>query len=119
MDVLLIDDDEDMRFVVAFALEKDGMAVRTAATGAEGVEAALEEPPDLILLDRFLENDSGAVLARLRSSDETRDVPVIWLTGRTEGLEASAERGILGVLSKPFDPSRLAADVRGLMQGNG
>tara|TARA_R110002072_G_scaffold94220_1_gene208370 strand:- start:67 stop:1029 length:963 start_codon:yes stop_codon:yes gene_type:complete len=109
--VLLIEDDEDIRTLVAELLDFE---VEEAATGAEGLTLAFASPPNLILLDRNLPDQDGlAVLAQLRAQLTTRHVPVILLTARGEpeervlGLRSGAE----DYICKPFNPAELVARV--------
>jgi len=109
--VLLIEDDEDIRTLVATLLDFE---VEEAATGAEGLSLAFASPPSLILLDRNLPDQDGlAVLAQLRAQLTTRHVPVILLTAkdapqdRVLGLRSGAE----DYIGKPFDPEELVARV--------
>jgi CheY-like chemotaxis protein len=85
----------------------------TACSGAEGVERALEHRPDAILLDVMMPGmDGAATYAALRSNPATRDIPVVLLTAKIFD-RASDRRGLEGitVISKPFDPMRLATQV--------
>lgn len=109
--VLLIEDDEDIRSLVAGLLDFE---VEEASTGAEGLTLAFASPPSLILLDRNLPDQDGlAVLAQLRAQLTTRHVPVILLTARDEpeervlGLRSGAE----DYIGKPFNPAELVARV--------
>jgi two-component system, OmpR family, response regulator len=120
MKVLIIDDDADIRFIVAMSLGRvGGMEVIEAASGAEGARKAQEEAPDVILLDMMMPTmDGSETLAVLRAQPATATTPVIFLTAKI--LKAEVERmtalGAAGVLTKPFDPRTLPADVRALIK---
>jgi CheY-like chemotaxis protein len=112
--LLLIDDEDDIREVAKLSLELVAhWDVLTACSGAEGVERALEHRPDAILLDVMMPGmDGAATYAALRSNPATRDIPVVLLTAKIFD-RASDRRGLEGitVISKPFDPMRLATQV--------
>jgi CheY-like chemotaxis protein len=112
--VLLIDDEADIREVAQLSLELVGQwDVVTASSGVEGVERALAEQPDAILLDVMMPNMDGAATFRhLRANPRTRDIPVVLLTAKI--FDASTDRnGLEGlrVIGKPFDPMRLPGQV--------
>ena len=119
MKVLIIDDDDDIRFVAGLSLSRiGGMEVIDAASGQDGLRKAQEEHPDVILLDMMMPTMDGTqTLAALRAVPATAGTPVIFLTAKT--VESEVERmralGAAGVLIKPFDARTLAADVRALL----
>lgn len=119
--ILYIDDEADIREVAEMALELDpGFDVRTCASGHEGLAAAQEWQPALILLDVMMpELDGPGVLERLRQDPATAAIPVVFITARTQAHEVERLRalGARGVLAKPFDAMALAAQVRDLMNG--
>jgi CheY-like chemotaxis protein len=96
-----------------------GMEVIEAAGGAEGVQKAREEKPDLILLDMMMPAMGGTeTMTALRAQPSTATTPVIFLTASTAGDEdeATTALGAAGVLVKPFDPRTLSGEVRGLLK---
>ncbi len=113
--VLVIDDDADIREVALLALETvGGLAVRVAASGAEGIRLAVADPPDAILLDVMMpEMDGPTTLARLRDHPVTTSVPVLFLTAKAQASEREQLQalGVAGTIAKPFDPMTVAADV--------
>jgi len=118
--ILVVDDEPDIRLIVRLSLQKQGVAVVEAATGADGVSAARGERPDAILLDVMMpQMDGPSTLDALRGDAATRDIPVIFLTAKAQRTEIERLRGLgaLGVLTKPFDPITLADDVRLLLAG--
>jgi CheY-like chemotaxis protein len=114
--ILYVDDEDDIRAIVEIALgDIGGFSLRLCASGAEGVEAAAADPPQLVLLDVMMPGmDGPATLAALRARPETSRLPVVFLTARVlpEDTSRFAALGVAGVIAKPFDPMRLADEVR-------
>jgi CheY-like chemotaxis protein len=119
MKILVIDDDDDIRFIAGLSLERvGGMQVVQAASGADGVLAAREALPDVILLDMMMPlMDGSQTLLALRSDPATASIAVIFLTAKTSPseIERMKQLGAAGVLLKPFDPRTLADDVRAIL----
>jgi two-component system alkaline phosphatase synthesis response regulator PhoP len=114
--LLLIDDDDDIREIAQLSIEVGtDWRVLSAASGAEGIEIARTEKPDAILLDVMMPMmDGPATLEQLRNDDETRDIPVVFLTAKARPAERDRLAGlsVSGVLAKPFDPLLLADQLR-------
>jgi CheY-like chemotaxis protein len=113
--VLLIDDEPDIREVVELSLGSvAGWVVLTASSGADGVELASAQQPDVILLDVMMPGlDGPATLDVLRGRDETRAIPVLFMTAKAQAGELTryASLGVAGVIPKPFDPMTLSDRV--------
>ena len=118
MRVLYIDDEADIRDVAGMALELDGdMTVATAGSGQDALLEVGRFRPDIILLDVMMPDmDGPTTFARLREHDASRDIPVAFITARTQAheVERFLRLGAIGVIPKPFDPMTLAAEVRAL-----
>jgi CheY-like chemotaxis protein len=116
--ILIIDDESDIREVVALTLETAGdFDVITANGGRAGLTAARDQRPDLILLDVMMpELDGPSTFLELLQSDATRSIPVVFLTAKvqTADLRRLSDLGALGILAKPFDPMHLADDIAAL-----
>jgi CheY-like chemotaxis protein len=85
--VLLIDDDRSYLEMVTLKLELEGHTVVTATDGAEGLEIARRQLPDIIFLDIVLTGLDGLdLLARLKADQATREIPVVVVSGRCERL---------------------------------
>jgi CheY-like chemotaxis protein len=109
--ILVIDDSRLIRQVAEVALGRmDSWRVLTVESGHEGLQVAARERPDVVLLDVVMPDlDGPATLALLREHETTRDIPVIFLTGKSEeddrrGYEALGATAMIG---KPFDPQTL------------
>jgi DNA-binding response OmpR family regulator len=114
--VLVIDDDSTVAEVVARYLAREGFAVEIVGNGRTGLDRALAEPPDLVVLDLMLPGLDGLeVCRRLRA---LAPVPVIMLTARVNesdrvvGLELGAD----DYVAKPFSPKELVARVRAVLR---
>ncbi|RMG17265.1 MAG: response regulator [Deltaproteobacteria bacterium] len=117
MRVLIIDDDDDVRFIAKLTLEQEGSwRVEVASSGEEGIARARRFCPDLILLDVQMPGLDGlATLDALRREPLLAASKVIFLTaGRPHDAGLSA--GVVGVLEKPFDPRTLTEEIRRLME---
>jgi CheY-like chemotaxis protein len=112
--VLIVEDEETLRHAEAKFLRRVGLEVREAATGREGVEAALTEPvPDAILMDIMLPELNGVQATRLiRENPATARVPVIACTGAVLGPVSIESAGFVRVLHKPYSLSDLLNVVR-------
>ena len=121
--VLYVEDDADIRTIASMALEVvGGFTLQACASGAEALAAAEAFVPQLLLLDVMMPGmDGPTTLARLRELPATRDVPVIFMTAKVQASEVQHYRalGALGVISKPFDPMTLAAQVQALWDTRG
>ncbi len=115
MRVLVVDDDAEFAACVAAVLEPHGILVRTALDATRLVETLDDARPDLVLLDAMLPQVSGWDAVRImRTMPEWRDVPILFLTGRTD-LESRIEAFDAGAddyLAKPLVPEELLARVR-------
>lgn len=122
MKVLIIDDEDDIRSVAALSLGiLGGVEVVEAESGKDGITKAASEQPDVILLDMMMpEMDGPATLAALRGNADTNMIPVIFLTARamTNEMEKLKQMGAKGILTKPFDPTALATQVKAILEAN-
>ncbi len=115
----MVDDDAYIRRIAEIALRKVGKwDVLMASSGKEALAMLANEIPDVILLDVTMPGlDGPATLAELKALDSSSAVPVIFLTGHVMTDEVAAYRklGVAGVISKPFDPLKLAEDIRRIL----
>ncbi len=119
--ILMVDDEPHIRRIGELSLRGVGhFHVLLAGSGRDAIEIALRELPDIILLDVMMPGmDGPATLAELRKRDETRGIPVIFLTAKAQRHEVERYRmlGAAGVLTKPFDPMTLSDQVRTIVGG--
>ncbi|KAF0171268.1 MAG: two-component system OmpR family phosphate regulon response regulator PhoB [Rhodobacteraceae bacterium] len=113
--VLLVEDEPAQRAVLSYNLEAEGFEVQTADNGEDALALISETPPDLILLDWMMPHVSGIeVCRRLKARPETRSIPVIMLSARSEevdkvrGLETGADDYVI----KPYSVVELMARLR-------
>ena len=120
--VLIVEDDPDIRELVAYKLTRGGFAVTEAADGLAALQAARERPPDAVILDIRLPRLSGIEVCReLRAAPATAAVPIIMLTGavRLQELEQAYAAGATDYLVKPFSPRELQRRVEAALVGVG
>lgn len=116
--ILIVEDHQDSRELLADALEFTGYAVLQAGDGEEGERIALEQTPDLILLDISLPNKSGwEVVETLRNNDATRQTPIIALTAhaRVQDENKALEAGCNQYLPKPVKPKQVIQAIQALL----
>jgi DNA-binding response OmpR family regulator len=117
--VLVADDEEDIRALVAFRLQRAGYEVITAADGAEALTLATTRLPDLIVLDMMMPKATGLEVTRsLREQDSTKHIPVILLTARAQEADVASgfEAGADDYVKKPFSPMDLQLRVQALLE---
>ena len=117
--VLVIDDEQDVRYVARISLGRIGkMIVVEASSGLEGIACAKSERPDFILLDMMMPGmDGAATFHALRLDEETASIPVIFLTAvaKVADVQRLKELGARGVVLKPFDPITLAGELTAIL----
>lgn len=116
--ILIIDDDLDTLKLVGLMLQRQGYQISAASNGSQGLTKALEERPDLILLDVMMpEMDGYEVARRLRKNPATVSTPILMFTAKTQlddkvtGFEVGAD----DYLTKPTHPTELQAHVKALL----
>jgi DNA-binding response OmpR family regulator len=116
--ILVADDEEDVREIIVFRLERAGYRVICAADGDEALAQAFENDPDLALLDVMMPGRTGWEVTRVLKDDaRTASIPVIILTARSR--DADLARGFAAgaddYIRKPFSPEELGARVKAML----
>ncbi|MCE5252495.1 response regulator [bacterium] len=113
--VLVIDDEQDIYDLVARTLLGSEFDVLQALNGREGIQMAREHKPDMILLDIIMPNFNGFMTGKiLKRNIETRDIPIIFLSGKKsrQDINAAIQAGGSDYIVKPFSPSDLLTRIR-------
>ena len=117
--ILIVEDDPALAELLSWNFESEGFDVVSTPDGEEALLLAKENTPDIIILDWMIESLSGIeVCRRLRRNGDTKDVPIIMLTARSEederirGLETGAD----DYVTKPFSPGELKARVNAILR---
>ena len=118
--ILIVDDEEDIRELIAVnLLREENYKLTQAVNGLDALEKARSDRPDLIILDLMLpEMDGLTVYKTIREDARTKDIPVIMLTalGRLEEKIEGLQLGADDYLSKPFSPKELMLRVRNILR---
>ena len=113
--VLIIEDEPEIRAILALSLQHvGGWQTVLANDGIEGIEKALQEGPDLIVLDAMMPRlDGYATCRRMKQDDRLSSIPVVFLTARTDPRDTNRamRAGAAGWVAKPFDPLSLAGQI--------
>ena len=120
--VLLIEDNQQNRYLATFLLERSGFQVTSAADGIRGIELAVEMMPDIILLDIQLPGLNGYAVARvLRKNAALNAVPIVAVTSFV--LQGDRERAFASgcdeYLEKPIDPASFVASITSFLRPSG
>ena len=114
--ILIIDDATALRFVLSFDLRRKGYLPLGAPDGEKGILEARQKNPDLILIDVMMGKsmDGFDALKDLKSRDDTKDIPVIMTTARSdkEDIRKAAQLGAFSFLIKPFSFNELLAKIQ-------
>ncbi len=112
--LLVVEDEDDIRELIAFNLEMSNFEVLKARNGEEAIQIAEKELPDTIILDVMLPGMDGFEVCRyLKKNVSTREIPIIMLTARSEDSDVvtGLELGADDYITKPFSPRILIARV--------
>ena len=115
--VLVVDDDEVIRQLIAVNLQLEGFEVETAVDGRDCLDKVRLVRPDVITLDVMMPRLDGWVTAvKLREDDQTRGIRVVMITARAQDhdIQRGHEIGVDAYLTKPFDPAEMIRVVREL-----
>ena len=112
--ILVVEDNERNMYLITFVLEKMGHAALRAVAGEEGVEVAVRERPDLILMDIQLPGIDGLeATKRIRASTAAREIPIVAVTSfaMTGDRERLLAAGCNGYIEKPIDPETIMDQI--------
>ncbi len=112
--ILVVEDNETNMYLIRFMLEKSGYEVIEAKEGAVGVELAIKEKPDLIIMDIQLPDIDGLeATKRIRASEADGDIPIIALTSfaMAGDREKALAAGCTGYIEKPINPETIMAEI--------
>jgi len=118
MKVLLVEDDPDIQLVARASLKRAGFTVTVTSNGPAALEQVRTDRPDVILLDWMMpEMDGPEVCRRLKDDPATAQIPVIFLTARSQKSEIARglALGAAGYIVKPFDALALGTQVREML----
>jgi CheY-like chemotaxis protein len=116
--ILIIEDNMDNHELIRFFLERDGYDTFLAMTGPEGLQAAIKQVPDLVLVDLALPIMDGLdVTRKIRENERTAKLPIVAVTARTMPIDRmrAIEAGCDEYIAKPIDFTALLAAVNRLM----
>ncbi|MDQ4065637.1 MAG: response regulator [Actinomycetota bacterium] len=116
--ILIADDDPVILRLIQVNLELEGYEVLTANNGEEAVTKAMADHPDLVILDIMMPRlDGYQTCERLKESEDTRDIPIVFLSAKAQQTDIDKGRsyGVEDYLTKPFDPSELLEVVERLV----
>ncbi|MFM8980067.1 MAG: response regulator, partial [Planctomycetia bacterium] len=117
--ILVIEDEADLREVLAYNLSREGYRVLLAESGSEGLRKARKEAPDLALLDLMLPDVDGIeVCRRLKRDPVTGAMPIIMVTAKSEEPDVVLGLGVGAddYIAKPFSPRTLLARVKAVLR---
>lgn len=119
--VLVVEDNNEISYLLKFLLQRDGLCVELAQDGRVGEQIiATMLPPNLVILDVMMPYVDGfQLLAKIRSQEGWEDVPVLMLTAKAQegDIVRALEAGASDYVVKPFQPNELLARVRRLVKG--
>lgn len=119
--ILLIEDNEQNRYLAKFLLESRGFRVEWTMDGISGIERAKEIKPDLILLDIQLPRMDGYEVARrLCSEPDLKSIPIVAVTSYAMAgdREKTLDAGCVGYIEKPIDPDTFVDEISRFLPGN-
>lgn len=121
--VLIVEDDQSTRALYREYLTESGFRTIEAHNGFQALDKAREHRPDAVLTDLAVPGMDGFEFCRaLQSSTDTRDVPIVAVTGYPDYLsdpQRIRQAGISRVLTKPCDPERIVSELRHVLNGKG
>ena len=118
-EILIADDEPNQIELMKFNLEKNGFLVKSALNGEQALDMIYEKRPNVLIVDWMMPKMSGIELCKiLRSNKETKLLPIIMLSARSEDADKSLglDTGADDYISKPFSPRELVSRVKALIR---
>ncbi len=113
--ILLVEDNENNRYLAQFLLEREGFAIEVAANGRQALEAARRNRPDLVVLDiQMPEMDGYETAERFKSDPALRDIPLVGVSSyaMTGDRDRALKAGFAGYIEKPINPDTFGQEVK-------
>ena len=121
--ILIVDDDREMVELIELFLRNAGFVTISAFSGEEALEKAFHKKPDLVLLDIMMPRiDGWEVLRRIKNDPEARNIPVAFITARTQNIDKMIGLSVMkaaGYITKPFSKQELLSEVRRILDERG
>ena len=115
--ILIVDDEAELVELVKIRLESSGYEVISANSGLEGLSKAVNESPDVIILDiAMAEMDGYTMLQKVREDEKIKDTPVIMLTAYSKMKSLFEMEGVSDYIVKPFDPKDFLKKVENVLK---
>lgn len=117
--IAIIEDDHDICEILEYNLRQEGYDVESYYDGETGLQAIVEDPPDLLLLDLMLPGRNGLEITRIIRKDEhIYNLPIVLVTARSDEMDIlqGLEQGADGYIAKPFRPREVVARVKALLR---
>lgn len=117
--ILIVEDERDIVDLLRYNLQEAGFETDYVRNGADALHSAIEQSPDLILLDLMLPEVDGLIVCRLLKNDpRTKNIPIVMVTAKTEERDriAGLELGVDDYITKPFSPKEVVLRVSAVLR---
>lgn len=117
--ILIVEDERDIVELLRYNLQEAGFETDYVRNGADALHRAVEQSPDLILLDLMLPEVDGLIVCRLLKNDpRTKNIPIVMVTAKTEERDriAGLELGVDDYITKPFSPKEVVLRVSAVLR---
>ncbi len=119
--ILIAEDERDIRDLITFTLRFAGHEVIATANGEEALQTALQEIPDMVILDVRMPRMSGyEACEQIKANESTQHIPVVFLSakGQESEVQAGLKVGATEYILKPFSPDQLSERIRVILEEN-
>lgn len=119
--ILIAEDERDIRDLITFTLRFAGHEVIATANGEEALQTALQEIPDMVILDVRMPRMSGyEACEQIKANESTQHIPVVFLSakGQENEVQAGLKVGATEYILKPFSPDQLSERIRVILEEN-